>query len=96
MLPDDRKLLKGLTITDNGGGYPFIRAIREGSQLSKVPGIEIGDHVERINEESFVGRRHIDVANRLRAIAIGETFVLRLITPEKSPFGAPLTQFTDF
>ena len=51
-----------------------------------MQGIEIGDHVERINEESFVGSRHIDVANRLRAIAIGETFVLRLVSPEKSPF----------
>ena len=58
-----------------------------------MQGIEIGDHIERINDESFIGRRHIDVANSLRAIGVGETFVLRLITPEKSPFGAPLTPY---
>ena len=81
-----RRDLIGMTVTDNGAGYPFIRAIREGSQLSKVQGIEVGDYVERINEESFTGRRHIDVANRLRAIGVGETFVMRLVSPEKSPF----------
>lgn len=47
--------------------------------------IEIGDQIEKINNISFIGRRHYEVAGYLRSIPIGETFLLRLISPEKSP-----------
>jgi hypothetical protein len=31
----------GLTITDNGAGYAFIKRIKEGSIISKIPYIEV-------------------------------------------------------
>lgn len=31
----------GLTITDNGGGYCFIKRIKDGSVISNIPHIEV-------------------------------------------------------
>ena len=31
----------GLTITDNGAGYAFIKRIKEGSVMSTIPSIEV-------------------------------------------------------
>uniref|UniRef100_A0A1I8JC16 Integrase_H2C2 domain-containing protein n=5 Tax=Macrostomum lignano TaxID=282301 RepID=A0A1I8JC16_9PLAT len=76
----------GLTITDNGAGFAFIKRIKPDSVADQVEHILPGDHIEKIDGESFVGKRHFDVAKRLKEIPRGATFVLRLISPEKSPY----------
>ncbi|KAH0549234.1 PDZ domain-containing protein GIPC3 isoform X1 [Cotesia glomerata] len=78
----------GLTITDNGAGYAFIKRIKEGSVIDKIKVIQVGDHIERINSENLVGRRHYEVAKMLKDIPKGSTFTLRLIEPQKSGFGS--------
>ena len=70
----------GLTITDNGAGYAFIKRIKEGSIISNIPYIEVreredltwcteyfkvGDHIEKIDGDSLVGCRHYEVAKML-------------------------------
>jgi len=75
-----------LTITDNGAGLAFIKAIKDGSIISRYPGICVGDHIEKINNVSMVGSRHYEVAKTLKEIPRGETFALRLVEPLKSGF----------
>ncbi|XP_051172290.1 PDZ domain-containing protein GIPC3 [Leptopilina boulardi] len=77
----------GLTITDNGAGYAFIKRIKEGSIIDKVKVIEIGDHIEKINSTNLVGKRHFEVAKMLKEIPKGSLFTLRLVEPLKSAFG---------
>lgn len=77
----------GLTITDNGAGYAFIKRIKEGSVIDKIKVIEVGDHIEKINSMSLIGKRHFDVAKILKDIPKGTTFTLRLIEPQKNGFG---------
>jgi len=77
----------GLTITDNGAGYAFIKRIKEGSIISNISYIEVGDHIEKIDGESLVGCRHYEVANMLKNIPKGKTFVLRVVEPLKAGFG---------
>lgn len=36
----------GLTITDNGAGYAFIKRIKEGSIISNIPYIEVREREE--------------------------------------------------
>jgi hypothetical protein len=76
----------GLTITDNGAGYAFIKRIKEGSVMDKVPFIAVGDHIEKINGEVLVGCRHFEVAKKLKEIPKGSTFTLRTVEPLKSGF----------
>lgn len=76
----------GLTITDNGAGYAFIKRIKEGSIMDKIEGICVGDHIEKINDKSMVGCRHFEVAKMLKEIPKGTTFSLRLVEPLKSGF----------
>eukprot|EP00088_Acartia_fossae_P036817 TRINITY_DN38008_c0_g1_i1.p1 TRINITY_DN38008_c0_g1~~TRINITY_DN38008_c0_g1_i1.p1 ORF type:complete len:288 (-),score=96.35 TRINITY_DN38008_c0_g1_i1:86-841(-) len=76
----------GLTITDNGAGYAFIKRIKEGSIISRISYIEVGDHIEKIDSESLVGCRHFEVANMLKNIPKGTSFVLRLVEPLKAGF----------
>ncbi|XP_076462577.1 PDZ domain-containing protein GIPC1-like [Babylonia areolata] len=76
----------GLTITDNGSGYAFIKRIKEGSIMDKVPLVAVGDHIERIDGESLVGCRHFEVAKKLKEIPKGSTFLLRVVEPLKSGF----------
>ncbi|CAH2236122.1 PDZ domain-containing protein GIPC3 [Pararge aegeria] len=78
----------GLTITDNGAGCSFIKKIKEGSIVSRIPHIEIGDHIERLNDENAVGKRHYEVAKLLKDIPKGTTFTIRLIEPLKSGFAS--------
>ncbi|XP_012257918.1 PDZ domain-containing protein GIPC3 [Athalia rosae] len=78
----------GLTITDNGAGYAFIKRIREGSVIDNAKVIQVGDHIEKINDEILVGRRHFEVAKLLKEIPKGTTFTLRLIEPQKNGFGS--------
>ncbi|XP_043256400.1 PDZ domain-containing protein GIPC3 [Colletes gigas] len=77
----------GLTITDNGAGYAFIKRIKEGSVIDRIKVIEVGDHIEKINSDSLVGKRHFEVAKMLKEIPKGSTFTLRLIEPLKNGFG---------
>ncbi|ESO92646.1 hypothetical protein LOTGIDRAFT_120670 [Lottia gigantea] len=76
----------GLTITDNGNGYAFIKRIKEGSIMDKVPIVYVGDHIEKLNGEPVVGLRHYEVAKMLKEIPKGTTFTLRVVEPLKSGF----------
>lgn len=76
----------GLTITDNGSGYAFIKRIKEGSIIDSVQYIQVGDHIEKIDAVSVIGRRHFEVARMLKEIPKGSTFTLRLVEPLKAGF----------
>ncbi|XP_058459263.1 PDZ domain-containing protein GIPC3 [Malaya genurostris] len=76
----------GLTITDNGAGYAFIKRIKSGSVIDRIPHIQVGDHIERLNGENVVGKRHYEVARMLKDIPTGSTFTIRLVEPMKSGF----------
>uniref|UniRef100_A0A1B6EAC6 PDZ domain-containing protein n=1 Tax=Clastoptera arizonana TaxID=38151 RepID=A0A1B6EAC6_9HEMI len=76
----------GLTITDNGAGYAFIKRIKEASIIDGIEYIQVGDHIERIDSEVLVGRRHYEVAKLLKEIPKGTTFTIRLIEPLKAGF----------
>ncbi|EFA09593.1 PDZ domain-containing protein GIPC3 [Tribolium castaneum] len=78
----------GLTITDNGAGYAFIKRIKEGSVIHNIPHIQVGDHIEKLNGELMVGKRHFEVAKILKEIPKGETFTIRLVEPLKSGFNS--------
>uniref|UniRef100_A0A3B4A0S0 PDZ domain-containing protein n=1 Tax=Periophthalmus magnuspinnatus TaxID=409849 RepID=A0A3B4A0S0_9GOBI len=52
----------GLTITDNGAGYAFIKRIREGSVIHQIQVINVGDMIESINGHRLIGCRHYEVA----------------------------------
>ncbi|XP_064477265.1 PDZ domain-containing protein GIPC1-like [Ornithodoros turicata] len=76
----------GLTITDNGAGLAFIKRIKEGSLMDRIGFVQVGDHLERIDERSMVNCRHYEVAKALKEIPKGTTFTLRLIEPLKAGF----------
>ncbi|KAM9244387.1 PDZ domain-containing protein GIPC2 [Dugong dugon] len=74
----------GITITDNGVGYAFIKNIKDGSLIDSVKTICVGDHIESINGQSIVGWRHYDVAKKLKELKREELFTLKLIEPKKA------------
>ena len=74
----------GLTITDNGAGIPFIKRIREGSVMEKYNEVKVGDHIAMINDKSYVGCRHFEVAKVLREIEEGAQFTIKLVEPKKA------------
>lgn len=76
----------GLTITDNGAGYAFIKRIKEDSIIDRIEHICVGDHIEKLNGQNMVGKRHFEVARMLKDIPTGETFTLRLVEPVRSGF----------
>ncbi|CAF1075657.1 unnamed protein product [Rotaria magnacalcarata] len=77
----------GLTITDNGAGYSFIKRIKEESVIERLQNlVKVGDHIEKINDTSFVGTRHFQVAKMLKDIPVGSTFKLRLVEPNAFGF----------
>ena len=77
----------GLTITDNGAGYAFIKRIKEGSVIDRRKTlIKIGDHIEKINDKSLVGARHFEVAKMLKELPVGSTFTMRLVEPNAFGF----------
>ncbi len=77
----------GLTITDNGSGYAFIKRIKEGSIVDKLNHeIKIGDHIEKINDTELIGSRHFEVAKMLKEIPVGSTFTLKLVEPTREGF----------
>lgn len=77
----------GLTITDNGNGYAFVKRIRENSTASNYSNIHVGDHICAIGEKDLNGCRHFEVAKILREIPLGTTFPLKLQEPKKGGFG---------
>ncbi|KAM6467757.1 PDZ domain-containing protein GIPC1 isoform 1-T5 [Liasis olivaceus] len=74
----------GLTITDNGAGYAFIKRIKEGSVIDRIQIINVGDMIESINGQSLIGCRHYEVAKMLKDLPKGHTFTLKLTEPRKA------------
>ncbi|XP_018533575.1 PDZ domain-containing protein GIPC2 [Lates calcarifer] len=74
----------GLTITDNGAGYAFIKRIKEGSVVDGVKVICVGDHIECINGRNIVGTRHYEVARMLKELPRDKLFTLKLVEPMKA------------
>ncbi|XP_020824176.1 PDZ domain-containing protein GIPC2 isoform X2 [Phascolarctos cinereus] len=74
----------GLTITDNGAGYAFIKRIKHGSLMDSVKTVCVGDHIEEINGQNIVGWRHYDVAKMLKQLKKEQSFSLKLIEPKKA------------
>ncbi|XP_062921127.1 PDZ domain-containing protein GIPC2 [Mobula hypostoma] len=74
----------GLTITDNGAGFAFIKRIKEGSIIDQVKVILVGDHIESINGKGVVGCRHYEVAKMLKELPKGKTFTLKLVETTKA------------
>ncbi|XP_019631374.1 PREDICTED: PDZ domain-containing protein GIPC1-like isoform X1 [Branchiostoma belcheri] len=74
----------GLTITDNGAGYAFIKRIKEDSIMDNVKTVCVGDHIEAIQGTNLVGARHYEVAKRLKDLQEGTTFTIRLVEPRKA------------
>ncbi|KAG7264036.1 hypothetical protein CRUP_028738 [Coryphaenoides rupestris] len=62
----------GLTITDNGAGFAFIKVI------------SVGDHIECVNGRNVVGTRHYEVARMLKELPRDQTFTLKLVEPMKA------------
>ncbi|NXC08116.1 GIPC1 protein, partial [Orthonyx spaldingii] len=81
----------GLTITDNGAGYAFIKRIREGSVIARIPLIGVGDMIEAIDGRSLVGARHFEVARLLQELPRGHTFALRLTEPRRAFVTPPVS-----
>ncbi|XP_070564404.1 PDZ domain-containing protein GIPC1-like [Ptychodera flava] len=74
----------GLTITDNGAGYAFIKRIKENSIMDREKDVNVGDHVEAINGKSMVGCRHFEVARTLKELPQGARFTMTLVEPRKA------------
>jgi len=74
----------GLTISDNGAGYAFIKKIREDSIMSRVQNVAVGDHIQAISGTSLTGCRHFEVARMLKEVAIGTEFTMTLVEPKKA------------
>ena len=56
----------GLTITDNGAGYAFVKRIKPDSVASTYSDLMVGDHIAVIDDVSVVGCRHYEVAKILK------------------------------
>jgi hypothetical protein len=77
----------GLTITDNGAGYAFIKRVKEGSIIDKLSEqVKVGDHIAKINDTSLIGCRHFEVAKMLKEIPVGTRFRLTLVEPTREGF----------
>ncbi|XP_077187921.1 PDZ domain-containing protein GIPC3 [Paroedura picta] len=74
----------GLTITDNGAGYAFIKRIKEGSIINRIPTVCVGDSIEAINDQTIVGCRHYEVAKMLREMPKAQPFTMRLVQPKRA------------
>lgn len=74
----------GLTISDNGAGYAFIKKIREDSIMSRCKNVAVGDHIKEINGTDLTGCRHFEVARMLKEIPIGSEFSIVCVEPKKA------------
>lgn len=72
----------GLTISDNGAGYAFIKKIRDDSIMASAKKVAVGDHIKAINKTDLTGCRHFEVARMLKEIPIGQEFELELTSPK--------------
>ncbi|CAD6199062.1 unnamed protein product [Caenorhabditis auriculariae] len=76
----------GVTITDNGMGNAFVKAIRDGSVFARAfPATRVGQLIEKIDGVNVLGKRHYEVARIFRSIPIGTKVNMRLISPQQSP-----------
>ena len=73
----------GLTITDNGMGLPFIKRVKEGSIVSQMSEVCVGDMIESINGCSMLQHRHYEVAKVLKELPEFIKITLNLIEPKK-------------
>lgn len=48
--------------------------------------LQVGDHIEKLDNVNVVGKRHYEVARMLKDIPTGSTFTLRLVEPMRSGF----------
>jgi hypothetical protein len=76
----------GLTISDNGAGFAFVKKIREGSIMAGSS-VKVGDHISKINGTDLTGHRHFEVARMLKEIPIGSEFSLDLTSPKEGMSG---------
>ena len=76
----------GLTITDNGAGYAFVKRIKPDSVASTYSDLMVGDHIAVIDDVSVVGCRHYEVAKILKQKERTNTIKLSLYEPIKSGF----------
>ena len=76
----------GLTITDNGAGYAFVKRIKPDSVASTYSDLMVGDHIAVIDDVSVVGCRHYEVAKILKQKERSNTIKLSLYEPIKSGF----------
>ena len=74
----------GLTITDNGTGFAFVKRIRESSIISRFPEVCVGDLIVSINGRSMVGSRHYEVAKLLKELPQFTEISISLIEPRKA------------
>jgi hypothetical protein len=74
----------GLTISDNGAGYAFIKKIREDSIMARCKNINVGDAILAINGTDLTNCRHFEVARMLKEIPIGSEFTLLNVEPKQS------------
>lgn len=58
------------------------------AHTSKSPNLQVGDHIEKLDGENMIGKRHYEVAKLLKEIPRGSTFTIRLVEPLKSGFGS--------
>lgn len=72
----------GLTITDNGDGFAFIKRIKENSIMDKI--VDVGDHIESINGNSVVKCRHFEVARMLKELPVGQVFTMTIVQPRRA------------
>lgn len=72
----------GLTISDNGAGFAFIKKIRDDSIMSRCAQIAVGDHIAKINGTDLTGCRHFEVARMLKEIPIGSEFSIEAVSPK--------------
>ena len=74
----------GLTITDNGTGFAFVKRIRDTSIVARYTDICVGDLIESINGRSMIGTRHYAVAKLLKELPQFMEITLELIEPKKA------------
>lgn len=74
----------GLTITDNGTGYAFVKRIRDTSVIARFPEVSVGDMIESINGRNLIGSRHYAVAKLLKELPLFTEFAIKLIEPRKA------------
>lgn len=76
----------GLTISDNGAGYAFVKKIKDESVVNGT-GVKVGDQLVAINGTDLSNCRHFEVARMLKEIPIGSEFSLKLCTPQQGMGG---------